>query len=1194
MGQYENESQMHLDQCPECAQKVLMQRNAQKMLKNLRGRFAGPNSTKCPENVDWPAVAANLLPAEEAQPLIAHAAQCAKCGPLLKMATEDICAEASPEEEDLLRRLAIHTPQWQMRVAEQLGGSTRPVATQSTRNGLWMFKPQFLATAALLLVLAGTWTTIRWTRSPSPVELVSEAYTERRTFEPRILGARYAPPSSERGDRISDFDKPRSLLRANVLISEGLLKKPNDVVLLDAKARAAMLDGYPADAITILKPALETEPGSNIVMLDLGTAYFLQGEKTGDAQDYARAIEYQSKVLAASPNDSTALFNRALAREKWFLYNDALQDWTKFLEIERDPAWLAEGKIHYEDVQRRIKEQGQGQLRISPAHDPLIADSFLRLHTARDGDPDWPKSMDEAYLNVALTDWTATLASVDQNNQRSTLLAGNVLRDLSEIFRRKHRDEWLTDILAGPRSGPWVEGVVELSTAVRANAKGEWEEGTLHARMALDVFRQAGNAAGEAAAGFEYVHALTQSQRGDLCLPIGLQSFRKSQGRRYPWLESSVSYDVSTCYFQRGNPREAMKFARHGAMIAENAGYAVLILDGRYYLDGLSTSSVATSDSWDRIREGLREYWNSTYPQTSAAGFYTDLGFIAEMEQMWHFAETVGEESVATSLNAHNPMDQASTHAWLADVAEGAGDVKVADQEYQKAEEVLEKWGKGTEAARLTFEIARASLNVRQNRLEEGQARLRHIEKNLSSITDQSSLIAYRESLGELYLRLGKQSLAEKELLEAIRLIEMDKQSLSSEADLLTWQHDTSRAYRALLELYSVQQHDDAHSLTFLEWYRGEPLRIDPHFVSDADAYSPRAQAFRANLESEYTRKLIAVSSGVPRLAWVSFAAELVIWELDGSGVHTARVMVPHGRLDETLLRFSRMCADPKSDAAVLHRDAQQLYEWLIEPIAHYLPGSGPLTLEPDDSMYFLPFLALQDEAGRYLGDRYSITESPGLMYSKMMRQEKRISSAAIALSVGDPLPNAQLRTVYDRLPDARREAEDIASRFTEHDLLTEKEATLSNVTRLLRRAEIFHFAGHAVLRNRAHGLLLAPETMDPFEVALLDENHLRPSDIGKLQLAVLSGCETAIAEQGITDPSSLVRAFLHSGVPHVVASKWRINSAVSADTMARFYDRILEGDSIANALSYSQKLVRSNPNTAHPYYWAAFSAFGR
>ena len=122
-------------------------------------------------------------------------------------------------------------------------------------------------------------------------------------------------------------------------------------------------------------------------------------------------------------------------------------------------------------------------------------------------------------------------------------------------------------------------------------------------------------------------------------------------------------------------------------------------------------------------------------------------------------------------------------------------------------------------------------------------------------------------------------------------------------------------------------------------------------------------------------------------------------------------------------------------------------------------------------------------------------------------------------------------------------------------------------------------------------GLLLASGESD--QSVLLGEEQLRPEEMKKLKLAVLSACDSAVADGGLEDPGSLVRLFLRAGVPQVIASKWPVDSAASSQLMENLYGRLLEGDSVEVALAHVERDMRAKAETSHPYYWAAFSEFG-
>src|SRR5262249_53733773 len=111
----------------------------------------------------------------------------------------------------------------------------------------------------------------------------------------------------------------------------------------------------------------------------------------------------------------------------------------------------------------------------------------------------------------------------------------------------------------------------------------------------------------------------------------------------------------------------------------------------------------------------------------------------------------------------------------------------------------------------------------------------------------------------------------------------------------------------------------------------------------------------------------------------------------------------------------------------------------------------------------------------------------------------------------------------------------------------------------------------------------------------ILDSSRLAPSDLHHLRLVVLSACSTAKEDDDSPgSPENLAAAFLRSGVPHVVASRWNVSSRATMELMRSFYSSLLDHESVSESLRIAARKLRKRPSTAHPYYWAAFAAFGR
>jgi CHAT domain-containing protein len=112
--------------------------------------------------------------------------------------------------------------------------------------------------------------------------------------------------------------------------------------------------------------------------------------------------------------------------------------------------------------------------------------------------------------------------------------------------------------------------------------------------------------------------------------------------------------------------------------------------------------------------------------------------------------------------------------------------------------------------------------------------------------------------------------------------------------------------------------------------------------------------------------------------------------------------------------------------------------------------------------------------------------------------------------------------------------------------------------------------------------------------LVLLDANTVRHLDLQNLQLAVLEACSTDSGEGGSRGLDSVAEALQTSGVPHVVASRWAVDSVEARAFVDSFYGSLLTGQPVSSATRLTSQKMLLNPNTAHPYYWAAFAAYGR
>jgi CHAT domain-containing protein len=157
----------------------------------------------------------------------------------------------------------------------------------------------------------------------------------------------------------------------------------------------------------------------------------------------------------------------------------------------------------------------------------------------------------------------------------------------------------------------------------------------------------------------------------------------------------------------------------------------------------------------------------------------------------------------------------------------------------------------------------------------------------------------------------------------------------------------------------------------------------------------------------------------------------------------------------------------------------------------------------------------------------------------------------------------------------------------------------------------------YRILHFATHGLVTAPRPDCPPRPALVtsfggpgSDGLLSFREIFDLKLdadvVILSACDTAGAasasasrEAGIMTGGNyaldgLVRAFIGAGARSVIASHWPVPDSYNATN--RLISGLIEakpGQPLAGALANAQRGLMDDPETSHPFYWAAFIILG-
>lgn len=344
------------------------------------------------------------------------------------------------------------------------------------------------------------------------------------------------------------------------------------------------------------------------------------------------------------------------------------------------------------------------------------------------------------------------------------------------------------------------------------------------------------------------------------------------------------------------------------------------------------------------------------------------------------------------------------------------------------------------------------------------------------------------------------------------------------------------------------------------------------------------------------------------------------------------RQEIPRAKLNEKIFAFRDALQDPKTDPRFL---GKELYDILIKPIEKQIKESGAKTVlfSLDGALRYLPVGALWD-GEKYMAEEYQIvllTAAGAANINKPVTNDWKIFGGGVseAANISEPEKASfrPLRGVTAELDSIIRENDDdgffpgkiFANENFTADILGESVGS--------GNFNILHVATHFKLgRDNSVSFLLLGNN----RALTLREISARPDfRVSKIEIVVLSACETALSRSGVGTEGGEVdssAAFFESrGAKSVIASLWSVEDTSTSQLMIEFYRvrRENPGTSKAEALRRVQmalmrgkykdgeipswrgvKIVTGNSNQpafktdenapfAHPYYWSPFVLSG-
>ena len=1183
----------------------------------------------CPSNKIYLRVLLGTAEQEEAEKALSHAATCASCGDLLAASVISLDGTPSAEEAAAISQLAAAKMPWQTRLAQELAATTAQKQPLPQRLGL-LFSGRggqsgghWLVAAGVAAALVAGVALFVWQKHASdPGHLLAMAYAQSRTLELRIPEASYSAVVASTHTRgAAANNEPAPLLEARAGLARKLEGSPQDAHWLELQARADVLGERYDSATDVLDRLIATGPVTAELLTDAAAAYYQRGLVSGSELDRSTALDYLRRADELAPTDPVILFNEAIVMEDRGQMMNAVEVWNRYITVERDEHWSAEGKrklAALEQTLNRLKshQSRMRQLLASPEAMNALAGDAKRLASLDEELSSY--ELDVLLKNAfpAPADGIAVSGTTGQARGSPCVslcqAARRLLKATARSLENQHHDFWLSDLLSPDIDSLPASSYFQLSQAMQLLAQATREdqtgvaaEGARMASQARTLFQRlktdagthglngedsslvATAEAGGQRAAVEYMFALQRQVDFRGCRAFAEQlrtqpEFER-ESRRYPWIEAQEQVTERICDDTPETRVAGRALAMMALHLAETNGYRLLTARTRMtkMADAQNAGDGETSERL--ILATFHELITGDPPPIRVVNIFGPLAYTEQDSPRAHMAELSLRESVAWLELADDHIHGAGVRMQLALAEMRIGAMTEAENQLRQA--YVEGSPSGLDKSKGT-RFGESETLLAESMLERGDSEaaerfLKQATAYMANNSDTWQLRRYASVQGQLALSQGHYDVAAQALESDIRSSEGKDVRGGDRATAAEYAQLDHNLYAELAATWLAQGHSPESVLALWERFRlrSRGLPIAQCHGDALDCEQPALIAQQHQLGSSLL------------IGQIMLLDRVLIYRVDKNTVSWSEKAVRRHDILDAAQTLERAVSSPYTSPETATKLGANLSGALLPQLPASLNPDASLLLEPDPMLQNLPWPVLPTQAG-VLGLRYPLAEVRSILAFSSNRGDQHNSDfldGGSALVIGASIA-AQGEPP---LPEAMKEADSVNAFLHSPDLLLGKQATATHVASAIGSAAIFHFAGHALQTGSGTELLLAatsPGEKRPW----VDGEFLRRHPPRACRLAVLSACATGVREAAWNHPlQDIVETLGSLGVPEVVATRWRIDSSTAIPLMDAFYRSLAQGTSVAMALASAREVLSREPLYRNPYYWGAYYVTG-
>jgi CHAT domain-containing protein len=951
----------------------------------------------------------------------------------------------------------------------------------------------------------------------------------------------------------------RASLAARAGIDPGALHAAGLMDLLWGREGGNSLAG----ALSLLGRAARLSERPAPVLADLSAAWLVHAERSGSPRDLLEAYEAAAEALEREPGLAAACFNRALALDRLGVDDEAARAWKACAGDGRGSPWKAEAL-------RRARAAAALPALPRPPAEPGGAAAYAAAV---------PQRALLLGLDRLLGEWGERWTAGDSARAGAALALAEAL---GAALERRGGDASLADAareLRARRAAPARLAALAGAHAAYGRARAAYEAGNYlgagpgFERVAADpgaspplrawarLFRGTTRVyAGRAAEGERDLRAVAAAD----------------DSLRTPALAGRARWSLGTTLLRAGRYQEALAEYRAAEALLRRAGErehlgAVRYLEGetRFALGDEEGGYAAVHLAAGMLRPYRGSVWMHNLLTVTAQA--------AAADGLPRAALALQDADVAAAARTGRPLYAAEALLARAQLRAQAGDAAGAADDLGAGAAAVRRMAPGPAlwfGARLRVAEAAAAARTSPAR---SAAALDSAVAYFAPLGNPLHLLPALVARADARLALGDAEGAAADLDRATaRLSELGSgvAGAAARGALL----DAAHAVFDRMVMLRVRQGRAAEALAALERGRAS--------LSGAGAGARSAPA-----------AVPAPPPGEAALEYALVGDTLLAWTLSGRELRMTRATVGREALRRAVERARSALELGMGDAAARGALAA-LYDRLVRPVEGALGADGAtLVVVADGEVAGAPFAALFDTArGRYLVEAHALRFAPTLRDAA--RRMDRPPGAPRALVVADPAFDPRAWPGLQRLRGAVEEARAVAALYPAAEVLAASAADRGAFERALPRAEVVHYAGHALFDDAhpaASALVLAPPPGGG--AGRLTAAELGRMRLGGVRLVVLSACHTLRSGAGRSGGfAGVAGALLAAGAGGVVGGADQVDDAAARELTTRFHRAWLRTGDAAAALREAQlQLLRSpDPALRPPAAWGTFRYAGR